>query len=117
MPDLKLAATRWRQRTDTGTVIHREGDLIDVSDAEAAWLLKSGAATHPTTEADQSDEDTADQDITSDSDDTTTDDEDAEGDSERPLNAATKAIWEDYAKSKGIDTKGMDKAEIIAAVG
>lgn len=34
-----------------------------------------------------------------------------------PAQSATKAEWEDYAASKGVDTDGMTKAEIIAAIG
>lgn len=35
----------------------------------------------------------------------------------KPAQSATKAEWEDYARSQGVDTDGMTKADIIDAVG
>lgn len=36
--------------------------------------------------------------------------------SERPAQNAAKAVWEAYADSLGLDTDGMTKADIVAAV-
>lgn len=38
-------------------------------------------------------------------------------DDAKPAQSATKAEWEDYARSQGVDTDGMTKADIIDAVG
>lgn len=34
---------------------------------------------------------------------------------ERPKNAANLKVWQEYAKTQGIDPKGLSKREIIAA--
>lgn len=37
------------------------------------------------------------------------------GEVERPAKAASLARWREYAESVGVETKGMSKAELIAA--
>lgn len=110
---VKLLANRWRQRTTDGTVVHRAGAMVDVDDATAAWLMKSGAAIDPDAEPEPAPA------VQEPATDAPTADDDAPGDlPPRPLNAANKAAWEDYYRAvKKSDPKGMDKAEIIAAVG
>lgn len=112
MPELKLIAARWRQRVDGGTVLHRRGDLVEVDEEQAAWLIKSGAAIDPSAATE-----TKVKPAPSPQEPEAEESEPKDG-PERPLNAANKAAWEDYYRAvKGQDPKNMDKAEIIAAVG
>ena len=126
---LILTAARWRQRDGKDFTIRNSGDEITVDDATGNWLLRSGAAVDLASVA-EVEETVADieQAVDEEPEPESEVDEEPQHESEvddipaaegktRPLNAANKKLWEEYAASLGVDTKGMNKDEIMAAVG
>lgn len=92
---------------------HDVGAEVEVSDGVGAWLVKSGAAvdlnaepvTEPAPEVVSEEPEPAPE-------------VEPDGSPDRPLNAAKKDVWETYYRAvTKKDPKGMDKNEIIAAVG
>lgn len=116
---LILTAARWRQRDGKDFTIRNSGDEITVDEATGNWLLRSGAAVDLASVA-EVEETVADTEQAVDEEpqhESEVDDIPAAEGKPRPLNAANKKLWEEYAASLGVDTKGMNKDEIMAAVG
>lgn len=97
---------------------HQPGDTVDVDEATAEWLRRTGATasdssleTAPATAPEPVPEPELD----------TPDDPDPAPapaahakTSKRPARTAPVATWRAYAEAHGIDPKGLTKAEIIA---
>lgn len=116
---LVLTAARWRQRDGKDFTIRTAGEEITVDDATGNWLLRSGAAVDPANIPEVEETIAEIEEVL---------DEEPEPESEvdeipavegkpRPLNAANKKMWEEYAASLGVETKGLNKDEIMALVG
>lgn len=98
---------------------HQPGDTVDVDQATAEWLRRTGATasdssieTAPATAPEPVPEPELD---TPDDPDPAPAPEAPAKTSERPRKAAPVATWRTYAEDLGIDPKGLTKAEIIAA--
>lgn len=122
MPRIKILAKVWPQHIDGSRYERRTDDVVEASEADAARLIKAGAA-EPTKRkinvADQKDtaEDVApkpaeDTTAKADEDKTTPDEEPAPGEFEllpadqidlpMPSQAATTELWQDYAIAAGM---------------
>ncbi|MFD5869159.1 hypothetical protein ACFWGD_11220 [Corynebacterium sp. NPDC060344] len=98
---------------------HQPGDTVDVDNATAEWLRRTGAAApEPSLETTLAAAPELDPERELE---TPADPEPALADEapaavpERPRKAAPVATWRAYAVHHGIDPKGLSKAEIIAA--
>lgn len=94
------------------------GDTVEVNEATAAWLDRTGALAKPIEETapeDDTSTDLEDHDAPDDEDEDVTPVESS--DPEKPKKASSVDAWREYAEARGIETKGLTKAEIIAAVG
>lgn len=112
MPLVKLRVF-WNPGTDR----FEPGDTVEVSDEVAAWLADNNCLTAPLASDDGDVRETTKP---------VEDDEPVEEDpapvsgpapdSDKPAKAAHIDKWREYAKLKGVETKGLTKSEIIAAV-
>ncbi|WP_426707541.1 hypothetical protein ACEN2D_02215 [Corynebacterium auriscanis] len=93
------------------------GDVVEVDDDVAAWLERSGSVVKPTRGAAvvapapaavDSEPAPAPGEVEPDPEAKSVDDG-------RPARTASIDQWRDYAKNCGIDTKGLNKQEIISA--
>lgn len=127
----------WKTKENGRLVTYRPGDEIAHDHPKSEWLLKCGIATRQFDLTDEPAEvygrdengniidlnaDTALQD--DDDEDTTAEDDEADNTADepapdnkptRPRNSAPLEDWRKYATTKGIDHKGMTKAELQAA--
>lgn len=109
---VRLSAAAFFQLVDGQRVKRVAGEVFDASPADAARLIGCGAAHEPgagparlepkplPNRAEEALEH-----------------EPAVEEPKRPAQAAKVEAWQDYAKARGVDIKGMSKAEIIATVG
>lgn len=112
MRTLRLVVGSWRPRIDGQTRVYRAGDVVEVEESVAEWLVGSGAAVDPSVVPDPAPADPVPEVVEPD-----VEVEVESAGPKRPRNAAKVEAWEAYAKSRGVNTKGMTKREIIAAVG
>lgn len=90
--------------------------VIEVSDADGAVMLERGLVVDPTVPAAAPVSEPAPASNPEPDGETAPEAETPDG-VKRPRKTARVDAWRDYAESKGIDPKGMTKAELIAAVG
>lgn len=109
---LILTVDAWWQPCETGLRLRRRGDTLDVDGEVAQWLQANGFA------ADESEVEKAKEIPAEPPAEVQEPEKPAEkpaGNAKRPKNAAPVDDWRAFAKSKGIDTAGLSKGQIIAA--
>lgn len=108
---LRLTVGRWSPRVDGRTVTYRRGDVVEVDEEVAGWLLGTDAAVDVAAAPEPEPEPVVE---------VTPEPEPEEPEPsgpERPRNAARVELWQEYAAALGVNVSGMSKREIIAAVG
>ena len=91
---------------------HQPGDTVDVDQATAEWLQRTGA-TAPDSSIETAPATAPELDTPDDPDPAPAPEAPAKT-SKRPARTAPVATWRAYAEAHGIDPKGLTKAEIIA---
>lgn len=117
MRALRLVVGSWRPRIDGRTLVYRAGDVVEVEDSVAEWLVGSGAAVDPAVVPDPVPVELVEPEPEPEGEDVVVVEGVEPAGPKRPRNAARVEDWEAYAKSRGVSTKGMTKREMIAAVG
>lgn len=97
----------WHPTVDGRVVRHAPGDRLPANHPKRGWMLSHGIAVDEddvpavgTPEPTPADPDPSD--------------DATEEKSKRPSKVAKLEAWQDYARSRGVDPKGMKKEELIA---
>lgn len=117
MPKIKLTAYSWGQPGKNGRNLRRRGDVVDVTEEQAARLVKLGAATRVKEKANKPAESKAphnEPSIPTENDELpvdghSTEVKDSSGEIAKPKPTATKPTWIKYAIQEGMDGEELEQ--------
>lgn len=117
MPKIKLTAYSWGQPGKNGRNLRRRGDVVDVTEEQAARLVKLGAATRVKEKANKPAESKASHNepsIPTENDELavdghSTEAKDSTEEIAKPRPTATKPTWIKYAIQEGMDGEELEQ--------
>ncbi|AMJ43683.1 hypothetical protein [Corynebacterium stationis] len=111
MPKIKLTAYSWGQPGKNGRNLRRRGDVVDVTEEQAARLVKLGAAIRVKEKANKSANEpsspTENDELTVDG--HSTEAKDSTEEIAKPRPTATKPTWIKYAIQEGMDGEELEQ--------